>query len=69
MCGWGDPSRTGTKILRVLSHSVVSAIASDPYSPNSQTPLTPVVVLLGRCPSFHLLGWDFLGFLKGGLLL
>ena len=43
------PSRVGTKILGLLSPSVVSATVPNPYLLESQTCLTQMVALLGRC--------------------
>lgn len=43
-------SRAGTKILGAFSFSVVSATVSDPYFLESQTQLTQMVILFGRCP-------------------
>lgn len=48
--GFLPPVRAQIKILGVLSSSVVYAIAHDLSLPKSQTPLTQIIVLLGRCP-------------------
>lgn len=48
-------SRTETKILGVLSPSVVSATLPNPYLPESHMPLIQMVACLGDAQSFHLL--------------
>ena len=48
--GFLPPSIAGTKILGDLFPSFVSAAVPNPYLLESQTHLTQMVALLGRCP-------------------
>lgn len=66
--GFLPPSGTETKILGVLSFSVVSATVPNSSRLESQTRLTQMVALLGRCQNFNLI-YKFFCLLKGGLLL
>ena len=44
------PFQIGTKILGVLSPSVVSATVTNPNLSESQEHLSQMITLLGRCP-------------------
>lgn len=44
------PLQSGTKILGVLSPSVVPATVTNPNLPESQEYLSQMITLLGRCP-------------------
>lgn len=62
------PSAAGAKVLGVLFLSVVSVTVPNPYLLESQTRLTEMVALLGKCPELSSASLVVL-ILKGGLLL